>query len=50
VGHELDHDAADRLETEADERYAVVVPDDDTLVAAFEARYQQSPADFAPLA
>jgi hypothetical protein len=50
AGHELDDDAADRLETEADERYAVVVPDDDTLVAAFEARYHQSPADFAPLA
>jgi hypothetical protein len=39
---------AERLEIEADKRYADVLPDDRTLVRAFEARYVARPDLFAP--
>jgi hypothetical protein len=45
----LDDEAAENLETEADERYGTVVRDDDVLVVAFEARYDTAPNEFAPL-
>ena len=47
VGDDLDDDALDRFEVEADERYTSVVRDDNALIRAFEARYSESPNDFA---
>ena len=46
---DLDDEAAENLELEADERYGAVVRDDDVLVTAFEARYETAPNEFAPL-
>jgi hypothetical protein len=46
-GGHLDLGDAERLAIEADERYAIVVADDDVLVRAFEARYGQDPGAFA---
>jgi hypothetical protein len=48
-GGHLALDDAERLAIEADERYAIVVADDDVLVRAFEARYGQDPSAFAAL-
>jgi hypothetical protein len=45
----LDLGDAERLETEADDRYTTVVADDDVLTAAFEARYETEPGAFDPL-
>lgn len=46
---DLDLEAAEALEFEADERYAAVVPDDGRLVSAFEARLEAHPTEFAPV-
>lgn len=46
---EDDPGLGDRLEEEADRRYAAVVPDDETLARAFEAHFERSPESFAPL-
>jgi hypothetical protein len=43
-----DADAAESVELQANERYYAAVPDDEVLVAAFEATYGQSPASFVP--
>lgn len=45
----IDPDVAERLEAEADDRYAAVVPDDSTLAARFEQLFRQKPEAFAPL-
>jgi hypothetical protein len=42
-----DLDTAERLEGEADGRYASAVPTDSTLVEAFEQRYRVEPEAFA---
>src|SRR3954451_11641516 len=39
----------DEFEVEADARYAALVPDDATLVEAFERRVRERPGDFAPV-
>jgi hypothetical protein len=44
-----DDDAAERLEVDADESYAAVVPDDSTLAASFEQLYGRRPEAFSPL-
>ncbi len=41
-------DELDELEAEADRRYSTVVPDDSTLVQAFEVRLAAAPESFAP--
>lgn len=40
----------DSLEEELDEAYSSVVPDDETLVDAFEKHYRSHPDEFAPVA
>ena len=45
----VDDGALDSLESDADGRYADVVPDDSTLVAAFEERFRSDPSAFAPV-
>lgn len=42
-------DAAERLEREADQRYAAAVPDDSTLAARFEQVFRERPEAFAPI-
>jgi hypothetical protein len=42
-------DELDQLEPEADLRYADVIPDDSTLVEAFERLYASEPNLFAPV-
>jgi hypothetical protein len=54
IGRRLDNGAltseeADELEAEADARYDAVVADDDVLVRAFEARYDEDASLFAPI-
>lgn len=44
---DADADAAERLEAEADDRYAAVVPDDATLTGQFEQLFRQRPEAFA---
>jgi hypothetical protein len=44
-----DDDALDTLGASADERYAAIIPDDDVLITAFEARYRDDAGEFAPL-
>lgn len=46
---DADDDAAERLEVDADESYAAVVPDDSTLAASFEQLYERRPEAFSPL-
>lgn len=46
---EHDADAAERLELDAEARYALVVEDDQVLVDAFKARYAREPTAFAPI-
>lgn len=46
---DVDPDAAERLEAEADDRYAAVIPDDSTLADRFERLFRQRPEAFAPL-
>ena len=45
----LDLATSEQLEIEADERDGAVVPDDGVVVAAFEAKYAESQAEFATL-
>jgi hypothetical protein len=49
LGQEVDLRDDDDFEAEADSRYAAVVPDDATLVAAFERLFRDRPGDFAPV-
>jgi hypothetical protein len=42
-------DVLDQLEPDADLRYATAVPDDSTIVRAFEVRLQRRPEEFAPI-
>ncbi len=45
----VDLEAAERVEFEADSRYADVVADDDVLFRRFESRLADEPGAFAPL-
>jgi hypothetical protein len=45
----LDDDEAERLEVEADERYASVVADDEVLANAFVEQYRREPTAFVPI-
>lgn len=45
----FDLGAVEKLESEADERYAAVVSGDAALVTAFEARYVDEPSAFDPV-
>lgn len=46
---DVDPDAAERLEAEADDRYAAVIPQDSTIADQFERLFRQRPEAFAPL-
>ena len=46
---DVDSDTAERLEAEADDRYAAAIPDDSTLAEQFERLFRQRPEAFAPL-
>ena len=46
---DVDPDAAERLEAEADDLYAAVIPDDSTIAEQFERLFRQQPEAFAPL-
>lgn len=46
---DADDDLADRVEFEADERYAAAIPSDATLSEAFEAFRRKNPTAFSPL-
>ncbi len=47
AGTLADDDRAERLELEADQRYAMVIPADDTLYDAFRHRLAEEPSAFA---
>jgi hypothetical protein len=46
---DVDVDAAARLEADADDEYAAVVPSDSTLAESFEQLFERRPEAFSPL-
>jgi hypothetical protein len=42
-------EVAEQLESESDQRYGEAIPNDATIVEAFEARYEEQPNLFAPI-
>ena len=44
-----DHDAAERLEIESNQRFYELVPGDEAVARAFEAHFDRHPEDYAPV-